>query len=233
MAFKRLRVKVRRHAQRPTNQGIGIFTSLLTSSGEKKSRALAKHLRIHGIQPKVYTTELKRNIRTGQLIRRGTQSPYPQRTRSWGKYFIKPTAPKKELEEVFKGEAHDIIKKWLKGEVSERVLYSPHECAINTLHLLRFFPRATQRAQKYSYKGPTHAEFIAHDVTIAALLHELTGQVPVPKPEKEYVRPLEALQFTFTPNQITLRFRGKNYNVTQKFNELVQEARAFKKSKPA
>ncbi len=245
-----IRIRIRRHAERPTTgEGHGGAQTPLTEKGKQHAFLLGKKLKGKQ-QTHFYSTPIGRSVETARQIAKGANRKNAKiHIREGLTRFIKPHSPSESqtLTRLLTPPAHEVIRDWLQGKLPKHLFYSPHEMAVHMAYTMRHALRGTEKlyqwharaaeekrrttGKKVPRRNPfINIEAIAHDVTIVALVHALTGNPPAIRGEN-YADFLEHAELQFKPTKsgimgVRLLFRGKPYDVTRRFNELVKEGRS-------
>lgn len=211
-----LQIHVRRHAHREVGPGLVLKKPKLTKEGIKAALELGKSIK--GQTVKAYSSPSDRSHKTARLIKRAAGSTYKVQKRSDLGQFVKPTTTREQLTKIFAQSDEAVIREWLDGKLNE-YLYTPHETALYALRSMRFAPKAAAKL------GEKHLriESVAHDVTVIALFQALTEEKA--NMDHHSVHFLEELKLDLTPDKVTLTFKDKTFDVTKRFNQLLEESK--------
>ena len=251
MQYMPIRVRIRRHAERPTHgEGHGGAHTPLTEAGKQHAFALGKRLK--GKQSTYfYSTPVGRSSETARQMARGAGKPTAKiHERADLTQFVKPHSPQEaaEVMRILTPPANEVIHDWLQGKLPPKFFHSPEEVAALAAYTMRHVPTgmgklyqwharavAMEKAtgRRVPHRRPyINIEAIGHDITIVALLRALTGKEPTQR-NGSYADFLEHAELQFKPKRgktpvVRLIYRNRQYDVTQKFNELVMKGRRLK-----
>ncbi len=112
-----------------------------------------------------------------------------------------------------------VTRKWLDGKIPTSIIMSPKEVSDSIIRRLEKNIFSAKAAGKNVSVNVSHADFIV------AVFERLTGRrFDLLRPKNQYARPLEGMRFDFLKSgRIILRYRGKRFDVTKCFNEIVSK----------
>lgn len=226
-----VRVYLRRHAKRPPNtELIRLGDTGITDEGKQSSRALGKSIRKSaGNKPVLFfTTDKPRTRDTAQAIMEGGSYPGKPRVMRHLTSLIRPSAKTLHREELIKLSVKtndQILRDWIAGKISPDLLFSPEE---EVAHTIRYWKKFQSKIKNVTNRK-VHVEILTHDSTIAAFLYVFLNIKPNGTSKNTRDNPssigyLEALPISFG-NRIELKFRGKKYDITEKFHAIANTLR--------
>ena len=210
-----VRVSIRRHSNRPKEAHAKEVN--LTYWGKVKSFLIGVSLGIHGINPKIYTSPFNRTQETGRLIARGSGSKYAQRTRKeLGFTLLRSTEFAEQYKSLLRDGEDMFLAKWLANQVNPKICFTPHEVALRVVRTMKIIPKGVKRLSRMKN---VDIEGISHAPHILALFYELTQK---PVEAKDFLKFNQAIKIEFG-EKVILTHRDRRYDVTKKFNALLQE----------
>jgi len=219
----RIILNLRRHSERKDSTKSG-----LTAKGIKLARGLGSRLKPN---TKVYYGLATRNQNTARFaLQKAKRLKYVPRQRN----ELTTSALKRE-------EWHAIVKKmggkekatraWLDGKVPADVVLPPRIAADRIIRKkLKIAWKAVRTGkQKVTIEG------ISHQENQRAVMERLLGHNADELFGGKPIKPLERIKFAFTKGksmQVTMVFRGKKYDVTERFEKIIaldktQEGKEF------
>lgn len=114
----------------------------------------------------------------------------------------------------------NFLRKWIDGEISSDIVKPAQEFADAIIR------RTLRLGTVLNKKGARNIAVrnVSHAGVVEAVFERLTGKhFDQTLPRNQIARPNEGIHLTFFPNgKIILKYRNKNYDVTKKFNEIIE-----------
>jgi broad specificity phosphatase PhoE len=224
-----LRIYLRRHAERPSNEQLGRHGDTgITPRGKRHAVHLGKSIRNQiGSKPILFlSTDRLRAVQSAQGMSRGAGNKEHPRTLTKLTSLVRPEAKiryRAELKGLTKKTNEEIIREWLQGKIGKHLVYTPQEEVEN---FIRYVVKS-KRIQKKG-KGLPRIEVITHDSTLAAFAYLFLGKIPEGTHQSTKQNPsqigyLEAIQLAIEPTRVRMKFKGKWHDVTGQFNQYAQK----------
>ena len=214
MTITKIVFNLRRHSDRKDSTKTG-----LSRIGVNLARKFGARLNLKNT--KLYFGTVQRNKSTARFILQKAKGValVPRMRRELTTSSLK----KKECDAIVKqyGGKEKATRVWLNGNVPASVVLPPRIAADRIIRKKLKIAYKLARAKK---KRIT-IEGISHQENQQAVMERLLGFSSEKILGKKQIKPLERIKFSFDNNQglvsVIMKFRGKEYDVTQRFNKII------------
>ncbi|MFH0970731.1 MAG: histidine phosphatase family protein [Candidatus Diapherotrites archaeon] len=211
-----VRVSIRRHSHRP-KESVGKEVGI-TRWGKFAAALRGLSLRSKGTQPKIYSSPYRRTRETGQIITKASGTGYRFRERKELGFDLLRSPEHREAARQYQIHGEKVfLEKWLTNQVDSRLFLTPREVATRLAKAMRKAQKGSTKQERVGRTETIDLEGISHLPHIMALFYELSRKRYSPN---DLLKFNQAFQIEFG-RQIILSYKGKKYDVTERFNELV------------